>query len=199
MPLEKLSWYDFLFTVTLSSSHDSSNERLNVIPLHVFPSYQVSSLNEWPVTEMFIVLNAADNPGVLQLADRWTAALQRRRLPQVDAGKMPRLWHRPRLHHGQVAAGKFSSWLAAVVTQRSKILEAVGSNPTGCWAFFLIVSILSVYSSAPLIQVPHGGATLPIFLFKNMLSFAAWGKETLLHTDWAKKVILLSIKETPTS
>ena len=38
--------------------------------------------------------------------------------------------------------------------------EIVGSNPAMCWAF----SLLYLISSALLIQVPHGGATLLIFL-----------------------------------
>ena len=44
-------------------------------------------------------------------------------------------------------------------TPRDRVV--VGSNPAGCWAFFF--SSLS-YQECVLNQVPHGGATLLIYL-----------------------------------
>ena len=64
--------------------------------------------------------------------------------------------------------------------------EVMGSNPAGCWAFSLFCPL----SSASLIKVPQGGATLLIFLRKNMLSQAAWGEASLVCMVWAKKVPL---------
>ena len=45
--------------------------------------------------------------------------------------------------------------------------EVVGSNPAGWWAFFSSLS----YQWCILNQVPHGGATLQIFLYKCFLPF----------------------------
>ena len=46
-----------------------------------------------------------------------------------------------------------------------RIREVVGSNPAGAW---LYSSLLYPRSSTPLIQVPQGGATLLIFLYKKI-------------------------------
>ena len=71
--------------------------------------------------------------------------------------------------------------------------EELGSNPVRCWAiyifsFFLCTS-LSFYQWCVLNQVPHRGTSLLIFLEKCMLSCAAWGKASLIRTDWAKEVL----------
>ena len=60
--------------------------------------------------------------------------------------------------------------------------------------FFLLYPV----SSASLIQFPLGGATLMIFVWKNMLSHAAWGKaQSLIRTDWAKMFLfVLQVQKT---
>ena len=61
--------------------------------------------------------------------------------------------------------------------------EVVGSNPARCWACSSLPNQWCVLN-----QVPHQGATLLIFLKKIfMLSCAAWGRASLISTDWAKK------------
>ena len=61
--------------------------------------------------------------------------------------------------------------------------EVVGSNPARCWACSSLPNQWCVLN-----QVPHRGATLLIFLKKIfMLSCAAWGRASLISTDWAKK------------
>ena len=52
----------------------------------------------------------------------------------------------------------------------------------------LFSSLLSPISSASLIQAPHGGATLLIFLL-NIISHADWGQASLMRTDWATKLM----------
>ena len=80
-------------------------------------------------------------------------------------------------------------------------MNHVGSGRAlACWAKLLrswvqiqlgtghFSSLLSPISSASLIQVPHWGATLLIFLL-NILSHAAWGQACLVRTDWATKLM----------
>ena len=46
-------------------------------------------------------------------------------------------------------------------------IEVMGSNPVGCWDFFLFLSLS--FQKCVLNQVPNGGATLLIFLSIEML------------------------------
>ena len=72
--------------------------------------------------------------------------------------------------------------------REAKLLRLWVQIPPGAGLFS---SLLYPISSASLIQVPHGGATLLIFLHKNMLSRAVWGEANSLHPDWAKKPVSL--------
>ena len=47
----------------------------------------------------------------------------------------------------------------AVVNKLSN-MEVVGSNPAGCWAFFLFFFPTSLHQWSVLNQVPEGGASL---------------------------------------
>ena len=60
-----------------------------------------------------------------------------------------------------------------VVTHRTTDREVLGLIPTGSWAFFSILS----YQQCVLNQVPHGGATLLIFLFKKCLAVQLEAKQ----------------------
>ena len=62
---------------------------------------------------------------------------------------------------------------ASLVTERSWVQIPLGAG---------LFSLRYHLSSAPLIQAPHGGATLLIFL-QNKLSWAPWG------SDWAQKML----------
>ena len=74
-------------------------------------------------------------------------------------------------------------------TCRVKLLRSWVWIPAGDGLFsFLLYPI----SSVSLIQAPHVGATLLITL-KNMLSQAAWGKASLIRTDWEKTFVSLAI------
>ena len=74
--------------------------------------------------------------------------------------------------------------MAAVVAQRQSNQEVAGSNPTGCWAFFVLLSFPS-----PLNQVTQ--LISDCVLWRTMPSCAAWGQTGTISSDWLKSVILV--------
>ena len=85
-------------------------------------------------------------------------------------------------------------------TPAEQTLEVMGSNPAGCWAFFLLrpllhsISSLSSYFPSP-VDCPKsgpskGGASLTmcceINIIKWMPCWAAWGKTGSMNSDRVK-------------
>ena len=64
--------------------------------------------------------------------------------------------------------------VAQVVVHRTSDQKVLGSIPAGSWAFFSSLS----YQKCVLNQVPHGGASLLIFLFKKCLAVQLEDKQT---------------------
>ena len=71
--------------------------------------------------------------------------------------------------------------VAQVVAHWTTDWEVLGSISAGSWAFFSSLS----YQKCVLNQVPRGGASLLIFLYK-MFSCEAWSETSLIRSVWAK-------------
>ena len=72
-----------------------------------------------------------------------------------------------------------------MVAHRAMDREVPSLNPTGSWAFFFSIFPTSINQWCILKQVSRGGATLLIFNFPTKMK-AAWGKASLICTEWAK-------------
>ena len=91
---------------------------------------------------------------------------------------------------GAVEAQRLSTRL------RSKTLEVVGSNPTGCWAIFLFFFLFLLHQWSVLNQVPQGGASLASCCERKkwMLSCAAWDETGSINSDWIKRYFFAESK-----